>query len=164
MEVDQLRQPYALAPDEGEGWWVRGNRFTFKASGREVGSGFAVVETLLHPVAAAPAHLHHGTDEAVYVLEGELILEVGERRFKTRPGSFFPPAGHSSSLRAARTWPGARPLGPHPGRLRRLLAGNRRSDLARGSSASSRAARPSADGGTGPKVGDGISTLRTASP
>ncbi len=45
MEVDQPRQPYALAPDEGEGWWVRGNRFTFKGSGREVGSGFAVVET-----------------------------------------------------------------------------------------------------------------------
>ncbi len=88
MGINQLRQPYVLAPEEGEGWWVRGNRFTFKASGREVGPGFAVVETLLHPVAAAPAHLHHGTDEALYVLEGELVLEVGDHRFKTQPGSF----------------------------------------------------------------------------
>jgi quercetin dioxygenase-like cupin family protein len=79
---------YALGPGEGEAFWVRGNRFTFKASGREVGGGFAVVETELHPVAAAPAHVHHQTDEALYVIEGEMDLEVGGERLTAEPGSF----------------------------------------------------------------------------
>lgn len=88
------RAPYMLGPDAGEGHWVRGNQFTFKASGREVGDGFAVVETLLHPLAAAPAHLHVATDEALYVLEGDIGVEVGGQRFEASPGCFaFLPKG-----------------------------------------------------------------------
>ena len=34
------------------------------------GPGFAVVETLLHPSAAAPAHVHDNSEEAVFVIEG----------------------------------------------------------------------------------------------
>ncbi|HEX9121803.1 MAG TPA: cupin domain-containing protein, partial [Actinomycetota bacterium] len=87
-------RPYLLGPDEGEALWVRGNRFTFKASGGDVGGGFAAVETLLHPVAAAPAHVHEQTDEALYVIEGEIVVEVGEERFRGVPGSFgFLPRG-----------------------------------------------------------------------
>lgn len=95
MAATDGRRPYALDPGQGvEQWWVRGNRFLFKASGNEVGSDFAVVETLLHPVAAAPAHVHDDTDEAIYVVEGELVLEVGDQRFETRVGSFaFLPRG-----------------------------------------------------------------------
>jgi Cupin domain. len=51
-------------------------RFVFKATANEAGPGFAVVETLLYPVAAAPAHVHDNTDEAVYVIDGRLMLEV----------------------------------------------------------------------------------------
>jgi quercetin dioxygenase-like cupin family protein len=88
------RAAYMLGPGAGEGHWVRGNRFTFKASGREVGDGFAVVETVLHPPAAAPAHLHTGTDEALHILKGEVELEVGGQRFEASPGCFaFLPRG-----------------------------------------------------------------------
>jgi hypothetical protein len=30
-------KPYVLGPGDGEALWVRGNRFTFKASGSDVG-------------------------------------------------------------------------------------------------------------------------------
>jgi quercetin dioxygenase-like cupin family protein len=95
VDASQPRKPYVLDPDQGvESWWVRGNRFDFKASAKEVGPGFAVVETLLHPVAAAPEHVHDGTDEAIHVIEGRLVLEVGDQRFEARAGSFaFPPKG-----------------------------------------------------------------------
>jgi quercetin dioxygenase-like cupin family protein len=83
-----VSNPYVLGPGEGEALWVRGNRFTFKASGSEVGGGFAMVETLLHPVAAAPAHVHHETDEALYVIEGQMVLEVQGERLAAEPGSF----------------------------------------------------------------------------
>ena len=87
-------QAYALKPNAGEAWWVRGNLFTFKASAREVGKGFSVVETVLHPVSAAPAHLHHDTDEAVYMLEGRMLVDVGDERLDLVPGSFaFLPKG-----------------------------------------------------------------------
>ena len=84
-----------LEPNQGvEQWWPRGNRLVFKASGREVGPGFSVVEMLLEPVAAAPAHVHYKTDEVIFVLEGLLALEIGDDRFETRPGSFaFLPKG-----------------------------------------------------------------------
>lgn len=80
--------PYVLGPDEGEALWIRGNRFVFKATGPDTGGGFAVVETVLHPVAAAPAHRHDDTDEALYVLEGVLGLEVDGQHFMAGPGSF----------------------------------------------------------------------------
>lgn len=86
--------PYLLGPEEGEALWVRGNRFTFKAGGDDVGGGFAAVETVLHPVAAAPAHVHEETDEAFYVIEGEIVIEVGEERLRGTPGAFgFLPRG-----------------------------------------------------------------------
>lgn len=86
--------PYALRPNEGEAYWLRGNRLDFKASSRDVGPGFAVVEMLLHPIAAAPAHVHHETDEAVYVVMGHMTVDVGEQRFELAEGSFaFLPRG-----------------------------------------------------------------------
>lgn len=87
-------RPYLRGPDEGEALWVRSNRFTFKASGDDAGGGFAAVETVLHPVAAAPAHVHERTDEAFYVIGGEIVVEVGEQRLRGTPGSFgFLPRG-----------------------------------------------------------------------
>jgi quercetin dioxygenase-like cupin family protein len=89
VDAREIARPYVVGPDSGvEQWWVRGNRFMFKATANEVGGGFAVVETILHPVAAAPAHVHDDTDEAVYVIEGRLVLEVGDERFDATPGSF----------------------------------------------------------------------------
>lgn len=95
MQQSATRRQYVLEPEQGvEQRWLRGNRLVFKASANEVGPGFSVVEMLLEPVAAAPAHVHHDTDEAIYVLEGRLVLEVGDDRFETRPGSFaFLPKG-----------------------------------------------------------------------
>jgi quercetin dioxygenase-like cupin family protein len=85
---------YVLGPDEGDAFWVRGNRFTFKAAGEDVGGAFAAVETVLHPVAAAPAHVHATTDEVAYVIEGAIVLEIGDARFTATPGSFaFLPRG-----------------------------------------------------------------------
>lgn len=92
--MNTTRRPYALEPNAGEAWWVRGNLFAFKASAREVGEGFAVVETVLHPVAAAPAHIHHSTDEAIYMLDGQMAVDVGSEHLVLRPGSFaFLPRG-----------------------------------------------------------------------
>jgi quercetin dioxygenase-like cupin family protein len=101
--------PRFLGPGEGAGYWVRGNRFVFKAAGAETGGGFAIVETDLAEEAAAPTHVHEETDEAVYVLEGEITLEVGTERVRASPGWFaFLPRGVPHRYR---------PHGPGPVRV-----------------------------------------------
>ena len=34
------------------------------------------------------AHIHRNSDEAFYVLEGELMMRIGDRRVKATPGAF----------------------------------------------------------------------------
>ena len=47
-----------------------------------------------HPGDQAPRHVHHGSDEAFYVLDGELeVLEGDERRILTTGELAFIPAG-----------------------------------------------------------------------
>jgi quercetin dioxygenase-like cupin family protein len=86
--------PRFLGPGAGPGYWVRGNRFVFKVTGSETGGRFAVVETELVPGAEAPTHVHHDTDESLYVVEGGITLEVGAERVDAGPGWFgFLPHG-----------------------------------------------------------------------
>ena len=116
MRQSGTRRQYVLDPDQGiEQWWLRGNRLIYKASANEVGPRFSVVEMLLEPEAAAPAHVHYETDEAIYVLEGLLRLEVGDDRFETRAGSF-------AFIATSAAGTGSGPLDPESLGLRKLLA------------------------------------------
>ncbi len=47
-----------------------------------------MIEGPCRVVAAAPAHVHHQIDEALYAIEGEMDLEVGGERLTAEPGSF----------------------------------------------------------------------------
>src|ERR671916_2335483 len=76
--------------EEGEGsarWWG-GGLATIKATGKQTGDLYSIVEVLEPRGAQAPLHLHHKEDEAFYVLEGEMTFRIGEETIKARPGSF----------------------------------------------------------------------------
>jgi quercetin dioxygenase-like cupin family protein len=76
--------------EEGEGnarWWGSGLA-TIKATGKEMGDLYSIVEVLEPQGARAPLHLHRKEDEAFYVLEGEMTFHIGEETIKARPGSF----------------------------------------------------------------------------
>ena len=78
--------PIMLKADEGEAIWFLDTLVTVKAASESTGS-WALVE-----IAAAghapPLHVHHREDEAFYVLEGELSIVCGDRRFTASAGSF----------------------------------------------------------------------------
>lgn len=94
MSARPRSSTYVLPPDAGRAFWLRGNRFVFKASGDEVGGAFASVETVLHRGAEAPAHRHLEADEALYVVEGELELIVDGTHHTAGAGAFaFLPRG-----------------------------------------------------------------------
>jgi len=55
----------------------------FKVAGR---SDLLVLENTFHAKGGPARHLHVDQDEWFYALEGEFILEVGDRRVHLRPG------------------------------------------------------------------------------
>jgi len=67
----------------------------FKLFGADTGGQFAVVE---HPLApgtlAGPFHIHHKEDEVSYVLEGEIMVQIGDQLIQAPVGTLiFKPRG-----------------------------------------------------------------------
>jgi quercetin dioxygenase-like cupin family protein len=79
---------YAVAEREAEAFWFLGNLATVKAGGDKTGGALAVVEFMAPPGFATPRHVHHGEDEAFYVLEGSLAGFCGETKWEAAAGSF----------------------------------------------------------------------------
>lgn len=85
-----------LLPDEGKAIQIgRGLGVVFKLFGTDTGGRFAVVEHLLEPgTLSGPSHVHHNEDEASYVLEGEITLQVGDQLIQAPTGTLiFKPKG-----------------------------------------------------------------------
>jgi quercetin dioxygenase-like cupin family protein len=85
---------FGLKDGEGNARWWGGSLATIKATGKETGGLYSVVEVLEPEGARAPLHLHRKEDEAFYVLQGEMTFRIGEQTIGARPGSFvFGPKG-----------------------------------------------------------------------
>jgi mannose-6-phosphate isomerase-like protein (cupin superfamily) len=84
----------ASAPG-GEAVRVAGQGITYKVVGEETGGAFALLECTLGPgLLGAPPHMHHREDEVTCVLEGELMIQVGERVIYANAGcTVFKPRG-----------------------------------------------------------------------
>jgi mannose-6-phosphate isomerase-like protein (cupin superfamily) len=77
-----------IGPGEGQALWFLGNRMSVKATADSTGGAFGLVESLMPPGFSPPMHVHHREDESFYILEGELTLQCGERRFRAGAGAF----------------------------------------------------------------------------
>lgn len=84
-------EPVVVAPGEGRfmGLATTGAGVTVKASATETGGLCSVWEGRVLPgtVGAAP-HCHRGRDEFFYVLEGELVLRIGDEGHTAGAGTF----------------------------------------------------------------------------
>ena len=87
-EEDGTARVFELKEGEGNARWWGGGLVTIKATGKETGDLYSIVEVLEPQGAQAPLHLHRKEDEAFYVLEGEMTFRIGEETIKARPGSF----------------------------------------------------------------------------
>ncbi len=77
---------------DGEGermWFAGGGIFTWKATGAETGGAFLLMEDRMEGGKVTPFHLHPNEDEAIYVLEGELLVDVDGEQHPVRQGGFF---------------------------------------------------------------------------
>ena len=79
---------FGLKDGEGNARWWGGGLATIKATGKDTGDLYSIVEVLEPEGARAPLHLHRKEDEAFYVLEGEMTFRIGEQSIKARSGTF----------------------------------------------------------------------------
>ena len=74
---------------EGKSLQIMGNRVDIKAASEDTEDAFAVLEYRMAPqTPGPPPHLHRRTDEAFYVLEGELTFHLDDRSIEVGPGAF----------------------------------------------------------------------------
>jgi mannose-6-phosphate isomerase-like protein (cupin superfamily) len=79
---------------EGPTTWFSGDTYTIKASGQSTNGSLGLVEATVPPGGGPIAHAHTRTDEAFYVLSGELQILDGSRTFVAGAGDFvFIPRG-----------------------------------------------------------------------
>jgi mannose-6-phosphate isomerase-like protein (cupin superfamily) len=84
--TDALRG-YALARGEG-----LGGHSALKISATSSGGSLSLIES--HTDGGAPPHVHEREDEAMYVLEGRIVVHVGTEEFHVDEGGFvFMPRG-----------------------------------------------------------------------
>ena len=81
---------FGLKEGQGEAWWWLGVTLaTIKATGKDTGGQYTLVEVVEPQGVEVPLHVHHNEDEAFYILEGEMTFYVGDQTIKAQPGSFL---------------------------------------------------------------------------
>ncbi|MEJ5313502.1 MULTISPECIES: cupin domain-containing protein [Anaerolinea] len=72
--------------------WFLGTRMQLRANGDHTNGSFGLIEQVLPPGFSPPVHVHHGEDEAFYLLEGEASFTCGDETVHAHPGTliFFP--------------------------------------------------------------------------
>jgi quercetin dioxygenase-like cupin family protein len=87
----------SIVRNAGEGermWFLGGGIHTWKAFAEETGNSMIVFEDELERGKVTPMHLHADVDEAMYVIEGEILLNVDGTERTVRAGGFtFAPRG-----------------------------------------------------------------------
>ena len=82
---------------QGEGermWFAGGGVFTWKATAAETGGAFLMFEDRMERGKVTPLHMHPDQDEALYVLDGEIIAHVDDAQHRVGAGGlFFAPRG-----------------------------------------------------------------------
>jgi mannose-6-phosphate isomerase-like protein (cupin superfamily) len=67
---------------------IVGDVYRFLATGEDTNGKYALWEAIVTPGGGPPPHVHSREEEGFYVLEGEITLVVGDKRFVAGPGMF----------------------------------------------------------------------------
>jgi mannose-6-phosphate isomerase-like protein (cupin superfamily) len=98
-----------LNQGEGDSYWVLGDLYTFKATGKQTNGTFTIIDQIIQPQSGPPPHIHHREDEAFYVLDGQFAFLSGDTQGVFEAGSFvYIPRGTLHTFRN---------IGQRPGRL-----------------------------------------------
>jgi len=98
--------PVVSPTGEGLVYSVVGDTYTFKAVSEDTGGAYSTFEFFIPPQHGSPPHIHHREDETFYILEGELLFQVGDHNIVLSAGSFVhAPKGIPHSFKNVGTTP-----------------------------------------------------------
>src|SRR3954469_20424644 len=86
--MSMTHQPTLRQLAEGRTVAVVGDVYRFLATGEDTAGKYALWEALVSPGGGPPPHVHSREEEGFYVLEGEITLQVGNKRLVAGPGMF----------------------------------------------------------------------------
>jgi mannose-6-phosphate isomerase-like protein (cupin superfamily) len=97
-ERDAASRGIVIGP--GEGRTIPGSdAITLIATAEESGGSIGVFEDTTSLGDGPPCHVHHGSDELFYVLEGEFLFLVDERQENVSAGTYvFVPSASSEQV------------------------------------------------------------------
>ena len=78
----------SLKKGDGKSFWVLGDLYTFKATGRETNGAYTLMEQIIQPKNGPPPHIHRTEDEAFYILEGSFSFMCEGKETVFEQGSF----------------------------------------------------------------------------
>jgi quercetin dioxygenase-like cupin family protein len=78
-----------LHAGQGRSVWVVGDRYTFLATGAETGGAYALIHAQVPPGGGPPPHIHRREDEAFFVLDGQLAIQVDGRNLTAAAGAWI---------------------------------------------------------------------------
>jgi quercetin dioxygenase-like cupin family protein len=84
----QALDPLAVPGDEGEARWWFAALAVIKATAADTGGQMTIVEMWEPPGAQAPLHVHHREDEAFWILEGDVSIQVGDETIEASAGDY----------------------------------------------------------------------------
>jgi mannose-6-phosphate isomerase-like protein (cupin superfamily) len=73
---------------EGRAVAVVGDVYRFLATGEDTNGKYALWEAIVPPGGGPPPHVHSREEEGFYILEGEITLQVGDKRFVATAAMF----------------------------------------------------------------------------
>jgi quercetin dioxygenase-like cupin family protein len=76
-----------IQPGEGHRLGLAGGIYTIKATGKDTGGAYAMVEMLVPPHNGPPPHTHSREMESFYIMEGSLSFWLGNQKFTAETGS-----------------------------------------------------------------------------
>jgi quercetin dioxygenase-like cupin family protein len=78
----------AVESDEGEARWWFAALAVIKATAADTGGQMTIIEVTEPPGSEAPLHVHHREDEAFWILEGNVTLQVGDMTIDAGAGDY----------------------------------------------------------------------------
>jgi len=92
LEGNSDRQDRSIVLGPGEGTVAAGSAGTptvVKLHGEDVRGAYSLMELEVAPGPGAGPHVHHQADEAFYVVDGEMLVQLGDRTVHAPKGSFI---------------------------------------------------------------------------
>ena len=82
------KNPVVLLPGQGRAAWIGEARFTVKAEPEATLNHYSMAEFTEPPGEGPPLHSHADEEEGFYVVDGEVVIQIGDQTLLATKGAF----------------------------------------------------------------------------